>query len=229
MDFMNRGFRNSQNTTNTAEQPAQTSSSASAVKKFGRGGKNGRGNMNLKNAGGLTFMIALLILVAGVIFAMINFKGNYTEGRFVDTKKYQAVFLNGGQVYFGNIKDLNSKFLKLDSIYYLRVNQQVQPDSNAAQNSNDVSLVKLGCELHGPQDSMVINREQVIFWENLKDDGQVVQAIQKYREQYPNGEECNKQSSTSNTTNTTETTNNTTNTTQPATNTTNNATTNTRR
>ena len=200
MDFMNRGFRNGPNTTNSAEQQHSTAQPApvSGGKKFGRRGKGAGGNsmINLKNAGSLTFFLALVIIVAGTIFAMINFNGNNRESNLVDTSKYQAVFLNGGQVYFGNVKDLNSQYLKLDNIYYLRVNQQVQPDGNATQNANDVSLVKLGCELHGPQDSMVVNREQVIFWENLKNDGQVLKAIDQYKQQFPNGEDCSKQSST---------------------------------
>ncbi len=199
MDFMNRGFRNSQNNSNTMDQ--QTTSQPAPVagggKRFGRRGKGGGDSfMDLKKAGGLTFLIALVIIVAGVIFAMINFKGDNPEAKLVDTSKYQAVFLNGGQVYFGHVKDLNSKYLKLDNIYYLRVNQQVQPDGNAAAaNSNDVSLVKLGCELHGPQDSMVVNRDQIVFWENLKGDGQVLKAIDQYKQQYPNGEDCSKQGS----------------------------------
>lgn len=200
MDFMNRGFRNGPNTTNSAEQQHSTAQPApvSGGKKFGRRGKGAGGNpmINLKNAASLTFLLALVIIVAGTIFAMINFNGNNRESNLVDTSKYQAVFLNGGQVYFGNVKDLNSQYLKLDNIYYLRVNQQVQPDGNATQNANDVSLVKLGCELHGPQDSMVVNREQVIFWENLKNDGQVLKAIDQYKQQFPNGEDCSKQSST---------------------------------
>ncbi len=195
MDFMNRGFRNSPTPTNNVEQHTPGQPEPVGGKKFGRRGKGDDGPMNLKKAGTLVFFLALVVIVASVVFGMITFRGN-TEAKLVDTSKYQAVFLNGGQVYFGNVKDLNSKYLKLSNIYYLRVNQQVQPDGNAsASNSNDVSLVKLGCELHGPQDSMVINREQVIFWENLKADGQVLKAIDQYKQQYPNGEDCTKQAS----------------------------------
>jgi hypothetical protein len=105
----------------------------------------------------------------------------------------QAVFLNGGQVYFGDIQDLNSSNVRLSNIYYLRVNQQVQPNQETADqstNSNDISLVKLGCELHGPEDEMLINREQVVFWENLKTDGQVAKAVAEYQKQNPNGQNC---------------------------------------
>jgi hypothetical protein len=90
------------------------------------------------------------------------------------------------------------------------VNQQVQPnqkDANGNSNSNNsISLVKLGCELHGPSDQMLINRDQVSFWENLKSDGQVTTAINKWVEQNPNGQKC----STANSNSTSNTTTNTT-------------------
>jgi hypothetical protein len=109
--------------------------------------------------------------------------------------------------------------MSLSDIYYLRVNQQVQPNqANNQQAQNDISLVKLGCELHGPQDEMLINRDQIIFWENLKDDGQVAKAVAEYKKQNPNGQQCttNTQSNTNtetntNTNNTNTNTNNTTN------------------
>jgi hypothetical protein len=78
----------------------------------------------------------------------------------------------------------------MSNIYYLRVNQTVQPDSKNTNNNNDVSLVKLGCELHGPQDQMVINQDQVIFWENLKSDGQVAKAVATFQKNNPDGQNC---------------------------------------
>lgn len=197
---MNRGLRNGQNE-NTANAPQHTNSGAPAGK---RTGKLGSGSW--MKIGGFGFLIALVLIVVGVIFVLMMSNFNNPESNAVAKNKYQAVFLNGGQVYFGNISDLNSKYIKLGNIYYLRVNQQVQPNGNT-QSNNDVSLVKLGCELHGPQDTMIINRDQVVFWENLKDDGQVVKAVNEYKKQYPNGQDCAKQNSTS--TNTTDTTNNT--------------------
>lgn len=198
MDFMNRGFRNgNQNTNNTSEHSTTTSQpQTSEPKKSSKLPRSGSMS-TLQKAGSLGFLVALLIIVLGVIFAMMNSRTTYGEAKSVDTTKYQAVFLNGGQVYFGNVKDLNTKYLKLDNIFYLRVNQQVQPNSQTSTN-NDVSLVKLGCELHGPDDMMIVNREQVIFWENLKNDGQVKKAIDQYKEKFPQGEDCNKQASSDN-------------------------------
>lgn len=140
--------------------------------------------------------VALLFSATALVVALVYFvavgKGG-SEAKFVKNDKLQAVFLNGGQVYFGNIEDLNAKYLRMSNIYYLRVNQTVQPnqEGNNQQAANDISLVKLGCELHGPQDEMLINREQVIFWENLKDDGQVAKAVDEYVKANPNGQQCN--------------------------------------
>jgi hypothetical protein len=50
--------------------------------------------------------------------------------------------------------------------------------------------VKLGCELHAPFDQMVINRDQVTFWENLQDDGQVAKAVATFKKENPNGQKC---------------------------------------
>jgi hypothetical protein len=118
-------------------------------------------------------------LVIGLILMLVFGSNGKSEAKYLNKDKYQAVFLNGGQVYFGKVGEFNSKYMTLSDIYYLRVNQQVQPGST--QSSNDVSLAKLGNELHGPEDKMVINRSEVQFWENLKDDGQVVKAITEYK------------------------------------------------
>lgn len=221
MDFMNRGFRNgNQETNNVSERPSSGHSSMDTDNKPKESKKSHAEMSGLKKVGSLGFLLALLIIVIGVIFAMITFRTSYGETKLVDTSKYQAVFLNGGQVYFGNVQELNSKYIKLGNIYYLRVNQQVQPNSSSSSN-NDVSLVKLGCELHGPQDMMTINRDQVVFWENLKSDGQVNKAIDEYKKQYPNGEDCTKQASSSNsssTSNSTSTTSGTSNTSNTSTN-----------
>lgn len=135
---------------------------------------------------GLLFCITIL-LVALVSYVALGGPGSLGK---VDKNNMQAVFLNGGQVYFGKIGDLNDKFMKVSEIYYLRVNQQVQPDGSQSAASQDISLVKLGCELHGPQDSMIINQQQVIFWENLKSDGQVAKAVAQYKKTNPNGQKC---------------------------------------
>lgn len=167
MDFANRGAR-----------PAQ----ADGVTSSAAGGQSQKGSKNKGSKATKIMQIVLLFsvtLIAVALIVLFIFGGKKDESSYVDKDKYQAVFLNGGQVYFGKIGEYTGKFLTLTDIYYLRVNQQVQPGQTTAQ--NDVSLAKLGNELHGPEDEMVINRSEVQFWENLKDDGQVVKAITEYK------------------------------------------------
>jgi hypothetical protein len=102
---------------------------------------------------------------------------------------YQAVFLTNNQVYFGKLS-FNYKSAMLTDIYYLQVTQNLQQatsgttsTSPSTTNNNStqpkINLVKLGNELHGPQDAMYIERDKILFWENMKDDSKVVQAIKE--------------------------------------------------
>lgn len=184
-------------------QPRQNQPVSSSPSSSASGGKRSK----RKGFGWLSLSTGILVVAAIILLFALTFflvrGGNYGESELVNKNQYQAVFLNGGQVYFGKVGDLNSKYMTLSDIYYLRVNQTVQPNQSNNQSSNDVSLVKLGCELHGPQDQMVINRDMVIFWENLKGDGQVAKAVSEYKKQNPQGQNCNttSQSTNTNTTN----------------------------
>lgn len=134
-----------------------------------------------------TLLFTGTILTIALILFLATGRGSYSEERLVEQNKYQAVFLNGGQVYFGKIRDISPTNIILRDIYYLRVEQQVQPKKDT---DNQVSLQKLGCELHGPEDIMVIKQDQVIFWENLKTDGKVANTIAQFQAQNPNGLQC---------------------------------------
>jgi len=102
---------------------------------------------------------------------------NYEELQ-VDKDRFQAVFLTSEQVYFGKITEVAKDTVKLENIYYLR-NGQSDKAGNVTGGA-DMSLAKLGNELHGPDDVMFIERKNLEFWENLKDDSQVVKAIKEY-------------------------------------------------
>lgn len=175
---------------------------------------------------GIFIIAAAALVVLGAIY-LVAFDKPSQEAESIEKNKMQAVFLSGGQVYFGKVKELNRSYMSMSDIYYLRVNQQVQPKQGETQSAQDISLVKLGCELHGPEDKMLINREQVIFWENLKTDGQVAKAVDAYVKANPDGQKCesnNQQTDNSSTpTSTTPATNTNTNTNNANTNSNNNS------
>ncbi len=93
---------------------------------------------------------------------------------------FQAVFLSNDQVYFGKLSRADAQYPVLREVYYLQVTQVLQP-SDPNNPGTNVNLVKLGGELHGPEDAMYLNRDQILFYENLKSDSQVVKAIEDYQ------------------------------------------------
>lgn len=176
MDFMNRGAAQPQFRPSPAEeqQPPKHETHKAPVAKMA------------KNTPMWLKVVSIVLLVSGAlliaaVLAFSIFAGEKSEESYIQKDKYQAVFLNtsDGQVYFGKLSILNKNLYKLTNIYYVRVNQ-VQPSDSKQQPQQQISLAKLGSEIHGPQDMMIINRKDVIFWENLKDDGQVVKAIKDY-------------------------------------------------
>lgn len=123
-------------------------------------------------------VLVLLLVVASVLVITVMALGLWSQvgkAELVKKDQYQAVFLTNGQVYFGKLDSIESKYLSMSDVYYLQqTQQQVQPGQ---EGEAQLSLIKLGNELHGPEAQMYITRDQVLFWENLKDDGKVVQAI----------------------------------------------------
>jgi hypothetical protein len=130
-----------------------------------------------------TLIVIIVIIVAAWYFLVSRgaLPGSTIKDSGSNISDYSAVFLTNGQVYFGKLDKLTDTEVDIKDIYYLQVNQQnLQPaDSKtpAASASPDISLVKLGNELHGPNDRMRINRQQVLFTESLKSDSKVVKAI----------------------------------------------------
>ena len=180
MDFSNR----------TTTTPAPAAGGVSRKSK-GKGMFGGSGTI-------VAGILVAVVLVAAVVMAMGGLGAGSKEQSYVDSDKLQAVFLNTGQVYFGNVKALNGKYVELTNIYYLQTSQ-TGADAKADTGSN-VSLVKLGCELHQPDDKMLINRDQVTFWENLHESGQVAKAVATFEKQNPDGQKCADQSSAAPTT-----------------------------
>lgn len=116
-----------------------------------------------------------ILIVLAVLWKLLVAFGFLPSWNFpaIDRNKRQAVFLTNGQVYFGYLREVNREYVKLTDTYYLQVAQPLQP----SQPQQQISLVKLGNEIHGPEDDMYIPKSQIIFWENLKNDSPVVQTI----------------------------------------------------
>jgi hypothetical protein len=147
----------------------------------------GHGGMSRNNLPWVVLaIVALLIIVGAVLFRDRLFPGQAKNNPVITAEQkvsgYQAVFLSNGQVYFGKLSDMSATYATLKDIYYLQV---VQPPLQGSQQNTQpdqqpqLSLVKLGEELHGPVDEMKINRDQILFYEDMKEDGRVMKAIRE--------------------------------------------------
>lgn len=123
----------------------------------------------------LKWRFILLVLLVFVAFVL---GWSLASGRGVgpDPSKWQSVFLNNGQVYFGHLQKTGGDYVEITNVYYLRAAQALQPPASPTP-SPSFELVKLGGELHGPEDAMYFEKSSILFWENMRSDSQVVQAI----------------------------------------------------
>lgn len=120
-------------------------------------------------------VIAIVVLLAA---AGAWYKLGYSSQAFIDSAKFQAVFTTNNQAYFGKMQRLSDGAYRLTNVYYLQQSGSTaqKPDSTG----QTPQLVKMGSELHGPEDAVIFPPQQVLFWENLKPDGKVAKAIQDY-------------------------------------------------
>ncbi|MBI2097871.1 MAG: hypothetical protein HYT46_02990 [Candidatus Vogelbacteria bacterium] len=140
-------------------------------------------NLKSKRGGGWWIFVIIILVVIGAAW-WFKSGGLWLGQTRTTADNYKAVFLTNDQVYFGKVSGLNKTYVTLSDIFYLQVAQPLQP----SQPANNVNLIKLGSELHGPQDLMTINRGQILFIEDLKPDSQVVQAITRFKEQQSQGQ-----------------------------------------
>jgi len=127
----------------------------------------------------LVVLIVLVIALTAMLIIVQTGEKNNTE-RYQD--RWQAVFLENGQVYFGQIIAEKENELVLKNIYYYPENFLNYLQGGEERQLSDLSIIKLGTELHGPEDQMIINRSFVMFVENLKENSKILQTIKKYQE-----------------------------------------------
>lgn len=128
-----------------------------------------------------------ILIIAGVLLLALLGWGAYTFTRNantgIDGGRYQAVFLSNGQTYFGKLSVQNDGYMRLTDIYYLQTQAgEESADPQATTDQSNVQLIKLGDEVHGPEDEMIISKDQILFYENLKTDGSVANSIQQFKQ-----------------------------------------------
>lgn len=120
-------------------------------------------------------VIVIIIIIAIIVITQLFVKKE-------NKPEWQAVFLSDGQVYFGKVVGESARDVVLQDIYYLQEPGVLQQSSDISQQTGEFALIKLGNEIHGPYDEMRINRQHVLYIEDLKENSKVVKAIESHQE-----------------------------------------------
>lgn len=123
------------------------------------------------------FLLFSVTIVAGGLLSLMYFSNN-SESQYVDGSKFQAVYLNDQEVFFGKIKTINSRFVDLQDVFSTNNPSALKAAATSKSASTTASsIVKPDCNAYGSYDEMIISRSDVRYWQNLRPDSQVVQAI----------------------------------------------------
>jgi small nuclear ribonucleoprotein (snRNP)-like protein len=108
-----------------------------------------------------------------------------------------AVTMTNGQTYFGRLEKFGPHTVVLFDVYYLQVNaadseettiDDVTTDSVADTTTNDsnVKLVKLADDFYQPNNYVILNRDQIVYWQQLSNSSPIIAAINDYEDQSDN-------------------------------------------
>lgn len=127
----------------------------------------------------IAIVVLIIILAAGYFY----FLGS---GKVNSNGKYSAVFLTNGQVYFGHLVKQDSKFLHLQDVYYIQMQEQTQPaleEGGTPTTTQVPTLIKRGGELYAPEGDLIVNLQQVVAIEQVGENSPVRQQIKQLSEQ----------------------------------------------
>lgn len=124
-------------------------------------------------------IIVVLLILGGVyfIFSLVSSSRGLPSSQglpfTVSKSGWQAIFLKDGRVYFGQVVETTEREVALRNVYYL---QATEPHQGHVVSAQAPFLIKL-------DDEMRVNREQVLFIEDLQQDSSIVEVIEEYQSQ----------------------------------------------
>jgi hypothetical protein len=117
---------------------------------------------------------ALLIIFVLFIIGSISYYLSIKKSTFQKEERY-AVVLTNGQIYFGSlIRDKDTYILR--DAFYPQSNDSLRADANKKK----ITLSHVGDEIYGPQSIVYINRDQIMYYEKLRKESKVNEAVEKY-------------------------------------------------
>ncbi|MEK7570530.1 MAG: hypothetical protein AAB515_03785 [Patescibacteria group bacterium] len=125
---------------------------------------------------GLPWLVFLLLVV--IVLSLGSLCLQHAWQKHQRRQYYQAVFLTNDQVYYGHLRSWGHNEVLLTDVYYA---QAASDTATKDTTQPKFLLVKLSEQATGPQDKLFINREHILYVQDLRPDSQIVQVIQGKR------------------------------------------------
>lgn len=126
------------------------------------------------------FLIIAMLLFIFVLYLFFKTDNDSRQKEADISYKWYAVKLLNDEIYYGEIGDTSADPILIRNVYY---NYDQINDPEEAKKETGISnlrLVKRGKETHGPDGTMNVIRDQVIYMEPLGEGSKVLKAILEY-------------------------------------------------
>jgi hypothetical protein len=116
-------------------------------------------------------LLIILLIILVIVLVLGIWLGVKILGRenLESPSKYSAVYLQTGDIYFGELSWFPWPSLKNVWLIQRSVDQQ---------NQVQLGIVPLKNSFWGPTDKIYLNPKQVVFWTNLRKDSQLIKALE---------------------------------------------------
>ena len=121
-----------------------------------------------KTAGGWTALLLGLILIWQIATTYTRLFPEALPK--INPGQFQGVYLNNGQEYFGHLEEMNADYVLLKDVHFLRTKDEKSPQQS-------IDVIRMVDSVHSPENVMYIPKEQIIFWQNIRQDSPLAKAI----------------------------------------------------
>ena len=129
------------------------------------------------------FTFAVLIFVLVLFFTGVSLWQDGTVRnamQLINYKdSYQVVFLASGQAYFGRIAEITNEYVKLEDAFSIKV-QQAPTGEDSTATQSEIKLLSIEDEFYQPEGYMLIEKNAVLFIEELKDSSSIIEIMENY-------------------------------------------------
>ena len=134
---------------------------------------------------GLAISIAINLALVAALFGHLSLLPGPLAGSAFTSNAWYAVFVNSlnQEAFVGHVSEATASDMTMKDIYYLTFEaKDASGNPIASPKPEDIKPVikKLGQEVYGPRDYVKVNRLNLRYYTELRDDSQVVKAIRSF-------------------------------------------------